>query len=93
MASGTIPIASNFTGVVIGVAMASDPDRFRRQAQYCRDEAAIRPHSHQTREVWLKLADEYDKLALAAEEMLPPPHGETHVQAMQQQHQHRREDD
>jgi len=52
----------------------------------------MRPNGHKTREVWLKLADEYDKLALAAEEMTPTPRGETHMQAMQQQHQHQREE-
>lgn len=72
--------------------MSDDRERFLQQAQYCRDEAALRPNSKDTKAVWLKLADEYEKLAQAVNETDLHSSGHVQLQAMQQQHQHQRED-
>jgi hypothetical protein len=65
--------------------MSHDRDHFLRQAQSCRDEAALRPHSRDTNAVWLKLADENEKLAEAAESLNPSMTPQVRQQPMQQQ--------
>jgi hypothetical protein len=67
--------------------MSHDRDRFLRQAQYCRDEAALRPHSLETKALWLRLADEYEKLAEAAESLNPSMTPQVRQQPQQQQQQ------
>jgi len=51
---------------IISVAMSDDAARFRKQAEECRDQAA-KAISPIDKEAWLRVAEEWLKLALSAE--------------------------
>ena len=42
---------------------SDDADHYRKQAQMCREQATWRNRDPGTRDLWLKLALEYDRLA------------------------------
>jgi len=50
----------------------SDEVLYRRQAQLCRDQAIVRPHDRDTNATWLRLAEEYERLADRAAQMRAP---------------------
>ena len=55
------------------VRVMDSEEYYLKQAEVCRDQATLRLGDPETRAIWLRLAREYEKLALQAVAMKMPP--------------------